>query len=48
MRLDYRPTSNMYFEFEGGYDDTQRDSQNRIQQMDIVGYYFRLGYRTLF
>ena len=48
MRLDYRPTRNMYFEFEGGYDKTQRDSQNQMQQMDIIGYYFRLGYRTVF
>jgi hypothetical protein len=48
MRLDYRPTRNMYFEFEAGYDKTQRDSQVQMQQLDVIGYYFRLGYRTVF
>ncbi len=48
LRLDYRPTRSTYLEFEAGYDKTQRDSQTQMQQMDIVGYYFRLGYRTLF
>ena len=48
MRLDYRPNRNMYFELEAGYEDTQRDSDIQMRQMDIVGYYFRLGYRTLF
>jgi hypothetical protein len=48
MRLDYRPTRNMYFEFEAGYDKTQRDSNVQMQQMDVIGYYFRLGYRALF
>ncbi len=48
MRLDYRPNRNMYFEFEAGYDKTQRDSNIQMQQMDIIGYYVRLGYRTLF
>ncbi|HEY6599294.1 MAG TPA: hypothetical protein VIZ30_08275, partial [Pseudomonadales bacterium] len=46
LRLDYRPTRTMYVEFEAGYDRTQRDMP--LQAMDIVGYYFRLGYRTLF
>jgi hypothetical protein len=48
MRLDYRPTRNMYLEFEAGYDKTQRDSQTQMQQLDVIGYYFRLGYRTVF
>jgi hypothetical protein len=52
MRLDYRPKRNVYFEFEAGYENIQRDmqtqSQIQAQQIDIVGYYVRLGYRTLF
>jgi hypothetical protein len=52
MRLDYRPKRNVYFEFEAGYENMQRDmqtqSQIQAQQIDIVGYYVRLGYRTLF
>lgn len=48
LRLDYRPTRSMYFEFEGGYDRTQRDTQVSTQSMDLVGYYVRLGWRTLF
>lgn len=48
MRLDYRPNRNMYLEFEAGYDKMRRDSNIELQQMDVIGYYFRLGYRTLF
>ncbi len=48
LRLDYRPTRNMYFEFEAGYDRTQRDAPVQTQALDIVGYYCRLGYRSLF
>ncbi len=48
LRLDYRPTRSMYFEFEGGYDSTRRDAQVSTQSMDLVGYYVRLGWRTLF
>jgi hypothetical protein len=46
LRLDYRPTRNMNFELEMGYDRTRRDMP--VQSMDIVGYYVRLGYRSLF
>jgi hypothetical protein len=46
LRLDYRPTRAMYFELEAGYDRTQRDMP--VQAMDLVGYYVRLGYRSLF
>lgn len=48
LRLDYRPTRSMYFELEGGYDSTRRDAQVSAQSMDLVGYYVRLGWRTLF
>jgi len=48
LRLDYRPTRTMYFEFEAGYDRTERDAQVQTQAMDLVGYYVRLGWRTLF
>ena len=48
LRLDYRPTRSMYFEFEGGYDSTRRDAQVSSHSMDLTGYYVRLGYRTLF
>jgi len=48
LRLDYRPTRTMYFELEGGYDRTERDAQVQTQAMDLVGYYVRLGWRTLF
>ncbi len=48
MRLDYRPNRNTYIELEAGYDKTRRDSNIELQEMDIIGYYFRLGYRTLF
>lgn len=48
LRLDYRPTRTMYFELEGGYDRTERDAQLPTQAMDLVGYYFRLGWRTIF
>jgi len=48
LRLDYRPTRTMYFEFEGGYDRTERDAQLQTQAVDLVGYYIRLGWRTLF
>lgn len=36
----------MYFELEGGYDRTARDMP--VQSLDIVGYHFRFGFRTLF
>ena len=48
VRLDYRSTRNMYFEFEAAYERTARDSQIQTQQLDVIGYYFRLGYRTVF
>ena len=48
LRLDYRPTRSMYFEFESGYDSTRRDARVSTQSMDLVGYYVRLGWRTLF
>ncbi len=46
LRLAYHPKQNSYFEFEAGYDRTQREMP--IQSLDIVGYYVRLGYRSLF
>jgi hypothetical protein len=46
MRLDYRPRQGMYFEFEAGYDRTQREMLT--DDMKMTGYYFRLGYRSLF
>jgi hypothetical protein len=46
LRLDFRPTRSLYFEFEAGYERTQRDMP--VQAMDLVGTYFRLGFRTMF
>ncbi len=46
MRLAYRPKQNMYLELDAGYQRTQRDMA--VQSMEIVGYYVRLGYRSLF
>ena len=46
MRLDFRPKQNLYFELETGYERTQRDIP--VQSLDMVGYYVRIGYRSLF
>ena len=46
LRLDFRPKQNLYFELETGYDRTQRDMP--VQSLDVVGYYVRIGYRSLF
>ena len=46
LRLDFRPKQNLYFELETGYDRTQRDMPT--QSLDVVGYYVRIGYRSLF
>jgi hypothetical protein len=46
LLVNYRPRSGMYFELEAGYDETQR--QMAAQDMNIVGYYVRFGYRSLF
>jgi hypothetical protein len=46
LRLDFRPKQNLYFELETGYDRTQRDTP--LQSFDVVGYYVRIGYRSLF
>ena len=46
LLVDYQPRRGMYFELEAGYDETQR--QMTAQDMKIVGYYVRFGYRSLF
>jgi len=46
VKIDFRPRRTMFFEFEAGYDHTERTMP--VNDMLIEGYYFRLGYRSLF
>ncbi len=46
MRLDYRPSRRLRFEFETGYLRTTRTMVNR--DLDISGFFVRAGYRASF
>jgi hypothetical protein len=46
LRFDYRGFKRFRLEFEMGYEWTTRETAAR--DIDILGYYFNIGYRTLF